>query len=132
MTRLAGRLSRRGAVLLLFGLDFLVIGLATALLPSPASTVEGYRVADHLLPLHVWGVIWALAGLCGIITAWWPARRDDWGFYAMGSFGLLWACMSLGSTIVYGSARGWILAIIWGSFALALFIVSGMDRERHE
>jgi hypothetical protein len=129
MRFIPSRPNRRGSVLLLFGVVYIIIGITTALLPLPPTSLSGYAVADNILPLQVWGFIWAGVGLFGAAAAWLPTRRDDLGYYALAGFGLLWGSMAAASTVVYGAQRGWVIALTYGAFAMALLIVSGMDRD---
>lgn len=122
--------TRRGAFLLVVGAIYAVIGLSYAVLPIPTSTKEGYDFANQLLPIPVWGAIWAAVGLFGVVSARWPVGKDYLGFAALAWFSLLWMALSACSSIFYGASRGWFLAVIWGAFGLLLTIVSGMDDRR--
>lgn len=124
--------TRRGAFLLLVGIIYTVIGTSYAVLPIPKSSARGYSMAASLahffgFPLSAWGWVWAAVGLCGILAAWFPMGLDVWGYYVMVAFSTMWSVLSACSSLFEGAGRGWFLALIWGTFALALAIVSGMD-----
>jgi hypothetical protein len=119
--------TRRGAVLAIVGAIYIVVGLSQAFLPVPSATADGYGFAERLAPLPFWGGVWAVVGLIGCITSFFPKGRDAWGYATLVVFSLAWASMAALSTILYGADRGWILAAIWGAFAGVLMIVSGME-----
>jgi hypothetical protein len=121
--------NRRGAVLLLFGIEFIIIGLSMTLQPASTEAVRAYAVADHLYGIPAWGIGWVTCGAIGCMTAWWPTRRDDLGFLLMAAYALLWGGMAVGSWYSYGAERGWVAGLLWCVHALLLFIVSGMDRR---
>lgn len=73
-------LGRRGACLLLAGFIWLLVAWAVSKTPLP----PGRPPAPHeLLPLSVRVFGWAATGVAGIVAAWWPPGRDDYGFFAM-------------------------------------------------
>ena len=116
--------TRRGALLLLLGLLYFLIGGSYALIPREPKTLEPYTFAINLMPIEVWGVLWALAGLIGVLAAF-LRRFDQLGFTVMTGFSILWGVLALCS-VVMGHPLGWVAGLIWISWAGVLMITSGM------
>lgn len=75
------RVGRRGAVLLILGTMWLIIGLSVWGAPTPPNRIAA---AHELIPVTLRVTAWSSAGLLAISSAF---RRDPggdrWGFYAL-------------------------------------------------
>lgn len=122
-------LTRRGAFLFLIGAIYLIIGLAYAD-PSTSPPPEAYAAALHLIgTMRFWGSVWAVVGLTGLVTAFWPPAGTLVGFTVLSGWSYGWGALAISSTLVYGSERGWVTGLVWLTFGTALLIVSGMNRH---
>ena len=125
------RPDRRGALLLLIGVIYFLIGSSYVVLDIEPRTLEPYSFADGLfgvLTIKVWGVIWAACGLLGGVAG--LTHRFTWdrrGFVVLTGFSLLWGALCAMSALIDGHERGIIVALIWWAFAGVLMITSGMD-----
>ena len=118
--------TRRGALLLLIGLIYLLIGSYYAFQADiPASALAQYTFATGLLRIEVWGLVWASCGLVGIAAAFHrPWNRI--GFAVLTGFSMLWGVMAFLSAISDGNPRAAIAGLIWTAWAGILMITSGM------
>ena len=124
--------TRRGAFLLLIGGIYAVVGFAYAAFDLSPNATAAYAMALTLAPMHVWGTVWCLSGVCAAVTGFWPPSKDAWGFMVLAGWSALWAVLCACSTLFMASDRGWISGLIWGAFGGACMIVSGMDADRGE
>ena len=119
-----GHPTRRGALLLLLGLLYLMIGGSYALIDREPKTIEPYTFAMVLAPIEVWGALWALCGLVGVIGAF-NRHLDRYGFVALTAFSSLWGILAFMSAAT-GHPLGLVAGAIWMSWAGVLLITSGM------
>lgn len=128
--RLRQRLGRRGLVLLLFGLAWIVEGASFFLLTDIYSAQPQYFLLDRL-PLHVQGALWMASGLVSAVVAFRPRREPDTlGFLAVSAMPMLIAASFLVGTATYillGSSL-WVLGALgflaWSPIVLALAVVA--------
>lgn len=124
-------LTRRGAFLFLIGAIYFIIGGAYAD-PTASATAppEAYSAALHLVhTMTFWGAVWAVVGLVGMVTAFWPPAGTLVGYSTLAGWSFGWGALTFSSTVFYSSQRGWTTGLIWFTFGLALLIVSGMNRH---
>lgn len=127
--------TRRGAILLLDSIIFLVIGIAYLVLSFPHIATLPYVFAVHLMPFPGWGAGFVVVGLIGILSAFSPTPYASIGFSVLSGWITLWASLGAMSAIFDGQPRGWLTALIFGVFAGNLMITSGFGHEagrRHE
>jgi hypothetical protein len=128
--RAAHRVGRRGAVLALKGVMAALFGVSQLIQPIP--NTSGIRLLLLLMPAHVWGWAWVVAG--GVALACVPMRQGrDWpGFAAVYLMASTWALGNLASWWLYGNARGWISALIWAAFGGVAAVVAAWPEPRCE
>ena len=126
--RLRERVGRRGLVLLLFGLAWLMQGAAHFLL-GEMGTGEGFW--HERLPVNVQGALWAVTGLTSIVCALMHrVRADTFGFLAVTAMPMFQGISYLVGAVTFALLGDplWILGAlgfsIWGVIALALGVVA--------
>ncbi|GAB2613475.1 hypothetical protein [Pseudactinotalea suaedae] len=116
---------RRGTYLLFKGLLFIFIGLAYLVpTPSPGTERSLSFLLEFRIPFWAIGVGWFLAGLVGIVGAFF--RKDGWAFGMLAAVASGWTLIYLISWATGGSPRGYFLALPFAAIAGATIIVSGM------
>lgn len=127
-------LGRRGAVLLLFSLLYMIIGLGY-LYASTEQAAMALRAATQITSgeLEPWGVVWIACSLIGFITAFWPPGKDNWGFSSLAGHAYLWSSFYFTSWVLYGDEpRGWIQGCLFLAFGAALTLIAGWPEPRVE
>lgn len=123
---LTDRIGRRGAVLLILGIVWIVYGYTIGTVPH---AVGALGILDKI-PTAVWAAMWigcgaVAAGHCGVTRA-----HDGRGFTllaippAVWAFGLWWAEVTYLAG-VGGTPYSWAAAIIWTGLAALVVIVAG-------
>lgn len=122
------QLGRRGAVLLLVGGIYVLVGVSFAVFPPNSASSDAYSFVLLLShgSLGFWGGVFITVGMVAVLAAFWRTGRDAWGYSALVVFTAIWATFGFFSTIFLGSPRGWFLGLSWSAFAGVLAIVSGM------
>lgn len=139
MRRIPGRVGRRGAFLLAFGVIFAGIGIDLLYFPFPPAARVGLRLALLVAPVHAWGVVWLATGVVSSVTAFaMRPRHDRWGFLAQIVVTATWACSyvwaAITATVGHQTmlARGlFIGALLYAALACAILVVVGW-REPHQ
>jgi hypothetical protein len=90
--RLADRIGRRGASLLIFGAMYVLGGIP--LLVKPA------RTHLHVYELRIWAVAFVIAGIIAWANAF-KRKRDKAGFVALMMIGWVWVAYCALSSILY-------------------------------
>jgi hypothetical protein len=118
----AQRFGYRGRALTLVGVVWILVGVAVILHPY----VDPNRMMLHEhLPISVRVVLWVGAGVCALVTSWWPAGADRFGFMALvipatiraGSFA--WsALLGFVTDDAIGDRSRWVEALAWASIVL--------------
>src|SRR5258708_5036111 len=106
LSKIPGKINRRGSFLAF--LTILDIGYGFGLIADKPN-------ANLLLPWDTWGWIWIGFGL--FIATGIFAKMDLWQFGAAAVLKTTWGILYLDLWIVRHLDRGWVVAIIWLSFA---------------
>ena len=113
----------RGAVLLVFGLVDLVYSLSFAFPTAEALANPTFQWLTRFLPITVWAVIWGVVGLFCFFYAF--RTIDDAIGYAMAILiKVFWSALFLWGWGLGEVQRGYLSAVIWGGFALFLWLES--------
>jgi hypothetical protein len=121
--RLGRALGRRGAILLSYGLVWVLVGFAQITSPQPDQ--RGLKPLLEVWPLPVWGWLWVATGLVAIASAWMPQGLDWPGFLALPLMVLPWMGSYAMAWISGEFPRGWVAAIVWGAIAVPVLVVAG-------
>ena len=118
--------TRRGALLLLIGLIYVLVGSFYAFDERSAATAQvQYSFAAQLFPIVAWGVVWLACGAVGVAAAFHrPWNRI--GFAVLTGWSMLWGTLAFLTAITDGSPRAAIAGLIWTAWAGILMITSGM------
>lgn len=115
--RIAHRVGHRGSMLILLGSVALLYGIGLVTLP-PAPPPLGWRLLQHMMPMHCWGVTLMVTGAAAIACA--PVRQGrDWpGWVALVLVWTPWSLSYLVSWWPQGeNPRGWITALLFAALA---------------
>ncbi|MFJ5967872.1 hypothetical protein [Streptomyces sp. NPDC093060] len=121
--RLGRALGRRGAILLCYGTVWALYGYGVLISPQPNQL--GLNLAIQLLPLQVWGVLWIIAGVIALVSAWLPSGFDWPGFLALPVIVLPWMTSYFVAWLQGDFTRGWIAAAVWAAIAVPVLVVAG-------
>jgi hypothetical protein len=123
---LTRRLGRRGALLTLKGI--MAMGYGSGQLVQPTGDRQGLTLLLQWRPLEFWGWVWISAGIIAVVCAWLPPRKDWPGFLAVWLIATPWAMAYLVSWWpLCESPRGWVIALIFGSFGAVCLVAIGWD-----
>lgn len=124
---------KRGQFLLPLGVLHVIFGAAYVFPETSVSTARsvGFLLAWGI-PVWVAGLPWILSGLAAAGAAFVkaPPGRDGWGFQALSSVEVMWACVFAFSWAIGDHPRGWLWAMVFGALAWAVLTVSGMVDPR--
>lgn len=125
---LAAKLGRRGGVLFVLGLVFLIIGLKSILAPAED---DGRFILYTFLPVPIRGALWIIPATLAIFSSFRRGSgRDGLGFMALVipatvvAFSYVWSFVGY----LFGATDwplGWSSAAIWISILLLVLLVSG-------
>lgn len=131
ISRLGQRFGRRGALLGLYGLIWLVIGLALMSTPTRFGNLGPVITAVNESPWP--GAGWMACGATAIVMALHPRSvADGAGFVALllpplvwtAGYGISWV-LGLATANVYGSGHSWYGALVWVSEVVMVLITAG-------
>ena len=122
--KLARRVGRRGACLLLFGLIMLVYGYAFAIVPLSPAARAALAVPLQIASQTTWGAAWMAAG--GLAIAASPLRpgRDGIGFVPLIGMSALWS-LSYFAAQALGVPRAALGGLIWAAMVTLLLVIAG-------
>ncbi|HEX6514801.1 MAG TPA: hypothetical protein VF049_04460 [Nocardioidaceae bacterium] len=114
----AQRFGYRGRALTLVGLVWILIGAAVIL--HPYEHLAPRILLHEHIPVPVRVVLWVGAGVCALVTSWWPPGADRFGFMALvipaairaGSYGWT-AFLGFVTHNQLGNHNAWIPAAAW-------------------
>lgn len=121
------KVSRRGALLTLFGIVFVLLGYSYLHIPAQFKPQlnASLRFALSLAPIEVYAWFWivcgALAMLGGIIH-----RFDAVGFGAAVFMPTVWSLANFVAQIQDGVPRAWVGGMVYALIAVVLGVVAGM------
>lgn len=127
MTRRFGfrRVDRRARFLALIGGAFLVLGYSfTGDRPTSAGR-DALRLAQGVMPLWGWGLLWMGTGVLVIVGAI-GTRVSRWTFGLAVMPPLGWGAWYMLGWIAGDSTRGWVSALIYWMFGVAVYTVAGL------
>ena len=128
--RLTWRIGRRGAVLILFGIVYVFLGIGY-MGPLPETTTDQLVLALNWgMPIQFWGACWLGVGILGLINAFYPPGKDSYGFITMGLMAYLWSAFLIVGWVQYQPPRALILGFLMASFGAALTIIAGWAEPR--
>ncbi len=116
------RVGRRGAALLFFALLDSIYAFSLFNPATEARRSGSVRFVGDLLPLWVWGLMWAAGGLACFVGAF--MKSDKWSFAAAIMVKTMWGLLYLGAALV-GLERAYLSATIWLCLALWVAIIAG-------
>lgn len=119
--------SRRSAVLLIFGVLFVLIGLSYMGLQSQitASPVAAQSYSAHLrlMPLNAWAWIFITCGAVAVAAG--VTMRHTAGYVALMAICSWWGLEFIASWLATGYTRAIIGALTWAGLAGALAVIVG-------
>jgi hypothetical protein len=134
--RFRSRVGRRGLVLVLFSVVFLLTGLKSFFDPS---LDHGRFMLYTLLPHWARFVMWGIPAILGIVAAFSSKRGayDGYGFAALTVPTVILSASYFISTVGYlfgltDYSTGWVSGIQWGLILSLLLITSGWTEVSHD
>ena len=116
------RIGYRGAVLLVFALIDIIYAFSFAFPTQEALKSQTFQYLVNFLPLPVWVIIWGGVGSLCIFFAF--RRNDAWGYASAIMIKIFWAWIFLIGWALNEVGRGYLSAVIWGGFAVFLWLES--------
>lgn len=120
--RVLCRIGRRGASLLFVGLVSLVVAASLATPPAETLANPGYLLLASFLPLDIWAIVWAIAGIVCLTQAF--ARSDRVAFSLATAIMCTWGAIYVFGAISGDNPRGWVLGGVWLGFGGWLTLIS--------
>lgn len=125
------RLGLRGGFLLRWGVFYVVLAVPAIWTPAPPGSAQTYlqRAAPEWFPDVA--VLWALAGIAGILFAFATRpRHDAFGFAAVVIVPYLWVAASLFAAVDQSSWRQAYGALVYAALALAPWFIAGYRNNK--
>lgn len=124
--RLAHRIGRRGATLLLIGGLITLYGVGQLARPIPDQ--RGIRLLLLVMDLECWSWMWIAAGLLAMGCAFLRPRMDWPGFTGLWLATVPWSLSFFVSWWPLGeNPRGWISAVIFAAFGALPLVIVGWE-----
>lgn len=112
----------RGAVLLIFGLIDLIYAFGFAVPTQESRANSTFQWLTEFLPAPAWVAVWGTVGLACLFFAF---RTYDATGYALAILvKVFWSGILLWGWLLEMAPRGYLSAVIWGGFALFLYLES--------
>lgn len=120
-------LSRRGAVLALFGTVFALLGYSYLSIDARLTAVlhAQLRFALDVAPVEFYGWAWVVCGLLAILGGL-VHPLDGLGFAAAVFMPALWSVVYFLAWFHDDAPRAWVNGCLFGAIALVLVVVAGM------
>ena len=118
---------RRGVFQLLLSALYLVIGVSFLLIPHPASRREALGWIIELMPLQPVALLWILAALVGIVSAFYCRPKDWVGFFALTLAPAVWGFLFLIGVMFGAPPLGIVSTAVYWAFAAVVMVVAGMQ-----
>jgi FtsH-binding integral membrane protein len=128
------RYGRRGVFLLMFGIIYVVVGVATLTVSNGRRFTQIGPIIGPFLDAPWWGIMWVAAGLAAAAVGAGRARgwRDDRGFGALLIPPAVWTIFYLASVAVaiatngdFGAIRSLSGAAVWSLSLTVVLLISG-------
>lgn len=118
----ADRVRHRGAVLLALAAIDLIYGVGMVEMDAETRGLATYQYIGSVLPLPVWGGLWALVGVVCLVSAF---RKSDRVAYMCAVYlKVFWGLTFLLGWILGEVPRGYVSTAIWLVFASVVLVVS--------
>lgn len=119
---------RHSLVLALGGFVYIAVGIIYMGTGADRSRTRSLEVALNVAPIEVWGTIWFLAGIAGVISGRWPPASEKWGYTVMSSLAALWAAgYVLGVFFLEAPDHALSGGAVWALVALLWWGISGLE-----
>jgi ABC-type transport system involved in multi-copper enzyme maturation permease subunit len=118
---------RRGAVLVLLGAIYTLIGIGYITTPLTEAAADQLHFALTIASSYVWGYLFLITGIVAVISSRWPPGKTTWGYGFLAATSLWWAGQYfIGMVIVHarGSYRG---VLSWLALSVMILIISGWE-----
>lgn len=120
---LTDSIGRRGAVLALFGVVWVLFGYS--LITVPPQQVLNAQLLD--VPLRDWAFLWLACGVVAILFAPTKQGRDGFGYAAIVLPTWVWTLGYLVMWIGHNGfdPRAWVSVFVWGAVSLVTLVCAG-------
>lgn len=117
---------KRGAVLVLHGLIFFLIGWSYLTAPDIVARTRTFGFIPEWIDPPLLGIPWIASGVVSIFFAIdWSWTSDRWGFMAATMMPLFWSLLFLTGWINGYNPLAWISAVLYLGYALIIMVVAG-------
>jgi len=133
VSRVAERVGRRGAILVVLGGFWVVIGLGALLNPGERFTQPGATEVLAIMDAPAWGLLWTAGGLVALVAGLgarrWP--HSDWGFAALAVPSFIWGWCYAWSWMLWhftdgaqGRDVGWGTALVYWALTVGVLFAA--------
>lgn len=112
----AEHVGHRGAVMAFLTMLDILFGYSLGVEPGPQANY------NLVLSLHAWSLVWFGVGV--LLATGISATRDKFHYGIAVALKVAWSIVLLRAWMFEGYARGWVTALIWGGFAVLIFIIA--------
>ena len=125
MKRLAHKLGRRGATLLVLAIFDFIFGwfFFDPNVHQSLQQIDIYRGLRDFASLYAWGVMWWLVGIICLVSAF--RRKDAIGFVAAILIQVAWVVGLMSAWILWDAKYAWAQAALWASLCAWVAITAG-------
>jgi hypothetical protein len=118
---------RHSTIQMVVGFLFVLAGTQYIIAkPIPGREIA-LAVVLQVAPLHIWGIVFVIAGLLSMLSSRWPPFAETWGYMVLTGLSSGWAASYFtGIVFMNAPASNVSQVIIWGCLAFIWWAVSGL------
>jgi magnesium-transporting ATPase (P-type) len=114
-------------VLIVSGLVYIAVGYTYAATEPSDSRVASLVLAEVIMPIAAWGVLWLIAGTLVVISARWPPVSEKWGYGVLTLLSSWWSFVYVAGVLFLGApASALSSALLWSLVGYLWYAISGL------
>lgn len=114
-------------VLIVSGLVYVAVGYTYAATKPTDSRVASLVLAEVIMPIAAWGVLWLVAGALVVISARWPPVSEKWGYGVLTLLSSWWAFVYVAGVAFLGAPTSALSgALLWSLVGYLWYSISGL------
>lgn len=118
---------RHSTILMVVGVLYALIGFQYIVAAPNQSRERALAAILQFSSIHVWGVIFLIAGILTAISSRWPPFAETWGYMMLTGLSSAWSMSYLIGMLFYHSPKSNTTGVlVWGLLAFMWWAISGL------
>lgn len=118
---------RHSLVLMVGGIVYLCIGIAMTTVDLKVEQKRAITLALHMAPIHIWGLVFVMAGLLAMLSSRWPTFSITWGYMVLTGLSLAWgSTYLLGGLVLHAPIANVVSGLVWVLMGFLWWGISGL------